>query len=166
MQGEIIKEIPVVINVKSENFLFDASISLPSALRIVNAGDLLRAQVNLLQVGTKEKVDVVASYVIKDFAGEIYLEDSETFAVENEKSFVKEFPTEGLPPGKYVLGMEIVYPGAFATSSSVFEVEEKAGFGGFGLTKTNITLLVAVAIIIVLIILVIVIRRSMRKKKR
>ncbi|MEK6825120.1 MAG: hypothetical protein AABY02_04670, partial [Nanoarchaeota archaeon] len=50
------------------------------------------------------------------------LEDSETFFVDGLKEYVKEFPTNNLPIGKYVLSLEIVYPGEFATSSAQFEV--------------------------------------------
>ena len=40
----------------------------------------------------------------------------------NNKDYVKEFHTTNLPVGKYFVGVEIVYPGAFATSSAQFEV--------------------------------------------
>ena len=114
--------IPTVLNIRSENFLFDAGIAIRSEGKRVVQGDGLKTQINLLQVGPKQKVDVVATYVIKDFSGKIYLEETETFYVLESKEFVKEFDTSQLPEGTYILGLEIQYPGAFATSSSQFEV--------------------------------------------
>jgi hypothetical protein len=65
---------------------------------------------------------VVASYIVKDFFGATYLEESETFYVLGSKDYEKEFTLPELPPGKYILGLEITYPGAFATTSAQFQV--------------------------------------------
>src|SRR3989344_5026587 len=142
----VVGEIPVIINVRSENFLFDSSIIVPLSYKSLSSGDSLKAQINLIQVGSQEKVDVVASYIIKDFEGRIFLEETETFFVLNQKDFVKDFETLGLPPGKYVLGLEIVYPGAFAVSSTQFEIKDNLLFN---------PLVVAIILIVVLIIIVI-----------
>ncbi|MBT4532145.1 LamG domain-containing protein, partial [archaeon] len=115
-------QVPVILNVKSENFLFDTAISVFEGTQKINQGQLLKAQIDLLQVGPQEKVDVVAKYVIKDFEGNTYLEGSETFFVLNQKSYAKEFDTLDLLPGNYILGLELVYPGAYATASSQFQV--------------------------------------------
>ena len=127
--GSLSEEIPVVINVKTENFLFDVQISVLDRFRTVLAGDALKAQVNLLQVGHRDKVDVLVNYIIKDFEGKSYLEESETFFVLEAKDYVKEFPTHNLEPGSYIIGLEVLYPGAFATSSAQFEVQGGI-FGG------------------------------------
>jgi hypothetical protein len=121
-------EIPVVVNIKSENFLFDNSITIPNWYKTVKQGDEVSAQIDLLQVGPQEKVDVTATYVVKGFSGKIYSQESETFFVLGSKTYTKKFSTAGLPEGKYIIGLEILYPGAFATSSAQFEVNnEKAG---------------------------------------
>ncbi len=119
---EFSKVIPVIINVQTEGFLFDVAVSVPDDYRELSRGDKLRTQVNLLEVGLKQKVDVTANYMIKNFEGDVFLEESETFFVLGAKDFVKEFSTDKLPPGKYAIGVELVYPGAFATSSSQFEI--------------------------------------------
>jgi len=51
-------EIPVSIGVRSENFLFDSSITLDKQYRTVLVGKNLFANINLAQVGPQEKVDV------------------------------------------------------------------------------------------------------------
>ncbi|MEK6889039.1 MAG: Ig-like domain-containing protein, partial [Nanoarchaeota archaeon] len=125
-------EVPVVINVRSNDFLFDTAVKINNEERVIDVGENLKAQIDLKQVGPEEKVDVYLTYVIKDFAGNVHLEDSETFFVLGEKNFVKEFSTKGLEPGKYIIGIELSYPGAFATSSAQFEV---GGEGLFGLPR-------------------------------
>ena len=121
--GEIFAELPITINVRSENFLFDTILTLADRYRVINPGQKLTVQINLQEAGVQsDKVDVVASYIIKDFSGQSYLEESETFFVLHQKEYVKEFATQNLPVGEYVLGLELIYPGAFATSSVQFEV--------------------------------------------
>ncbi|MBI5803541.1 hypothetical protein HY448_02545 [Candidatus Pacearchaeota archaeon] len=115
-------EIPVVIGSSSENFLFDISVYLGSAFKKIVVGNKITAQFNLIEVNVKEKVDVTAVYIIKDFLGNKHYEGSETYYVLGEKNYFMEFPTEDLKPGKYVLGFEVTYPGAFAVSSDTFEV--------------------------------------------
>ena len=165
--GVIAAESNVVVNIMSENFLFDSTISLSRQYRTVSAGENLLAQIDLQQVGPQEKVDVVANYIIKDFAGNSYLEDSETFYVLGDKTFTKDFHTADLPPGKYVLALEIVYPGAFATSSVQFEVLQKEN-QVYGFFDKNLVLIIVltVAIIFVLVSIVLVARRTKKGKRR
>ena len=124
--GERIKEVLAIVNVRSENFLFDSILTLGRKHRVITPGEPIVAQINLEQVGVSGmKIDVIANYFIRDFAGNSYLEDSETFFVDGSKEYVKVFPTDNLPIGKYALSLEIVYLGAFATSSAQFEVRDK-----------------------------------------
>lgn len=121
--NQVFGELPVILNIRSENFLFDSSINVENMFNSVKPGESLRTHIILTEVGNAgNKVDVVATYVIKDYYGNIYLEDSETFAVTGKRDYIKEFDTTKLPEGKYVIGLEIVYPGAFATSSVDFTV--------------------------------------------
>tara|TARA_Y100000310_G_C20663417_1_gene806083 strand:- start:149 stop:1807 length:1659 start_codon:yes stop_codon:yes gene_type:complete len=148
--GKIVKQIPTIINVKSQDFLFDFSVSIAEKSRIIKQGNKLKAQINLLQIGPSRKVDVVATYFIKDFAGNTHLEESETFFVSEEKEFVKEFFTENIPPGEYILGVEITYPGEFATSSVEFKVVPRK------LELIQVIIILAIAIIIIIIIGIII----------
>ncbi len=144
--NQVALEIPVIINVRSANFLFDVVLNVPAGFKLISPGETLRTEVNLIEVENQiENVDVVATYVIKDYYGNEYLKDSETFAVSGSKSYVKEFDTSKLPNGKYVVGLEIVYPGAFAISSSEFEV---------GKNTINNTILFILVVVVILVSLV------------
>ena len=138
-------EVPVIIGTKTDNFLFDTSIFLSDEFRKIKPGSKITAQFNLNEVNSNEKVDVVARYMIKDLDGTNYYEDSETYFVQGEKEYSKEFPTQNLPEGKYVLGFEVSYPGAFAISSATFDVQSTEITLGF---KLILGLLVGIVIIL------------------
>ncbi|MBS3070829.1 hypothetical protein J4407_00825 [Candidatus Pacearchaeota archaeon] len=141
------KEVPVVIGTKTENFLFDISVFISDTFKKITPGNRINAQFNLIEVGLNEKVDVVATYIIKDFEGNSYYEESETFFVQDEKTYSKEFNTENLEAGKYVLGFGIEYPGAFAISSSTFEISKP--FLGLNLITIIIIIILLVGIVFV-----------------
>ncbi len=160
--GNYANEVLIVINARSENFLFDISIDILDEFKILGSGEKLLAQISLLQIGPLERVDVTANYVIKDFFGDVYLEGSETFYVAGQKEYVKEFSTLDLPPGKYIVGLEIIYPGDFATSSSQFEIKKKATNRGlFIIIFAGIVLIIILASIFILFM-----RINLAKKRR
>lgn len=120
------KSISVVIEVESEQVLFDAKIDIPSGYKEVRAGSDLKAQITLLNVGPPRKVDVTTTYIIKDKKGNIVYEATETFAVEKQTSFVKSFKMPAnLQPGEYLAIIEVRYENSFAVSSELFKVLPK-----------------------------------------
>ncbi len=153
VQGTSVYEIPIVINTRSENFLFDSILTLSDDSKVVRPGETIRAQINLEQVAKQnEQVDVVVSYVIKDFFGATYLEESETFSIIASKDYEKEFLVpKDLEPGKYIVGIEVTYPGAFATASAQFEVPPP--FWSLNAATILIVASVAMAIVFSLVII-------------
>jgi len=120
------KSVDIVIEVESEQVLFDVKIDIPPAYQEIEAGGELKAQITLLNVGPPRKVDVTTTYIIKDRAGNVVYEASETFAVENQKSFVKSFNVpKNLRPGDYLAIIEVRYENSFAVSSELFRVVPK-----------------------------------------
>ena len=122
--GSLIKEVLILLNVVSEGVLFDVTLTVPELYRTLRAGQRLPVLFELTEVGAETGVDVTMKYIIKDFDGNTFYIDSETFYVLGTKSYSKKFSTAGLAPGDYVLGVEMTYPGGVATSSSHFRVSE------------------------------------------
>ena len=122
------KSISVVIEVESEQVLFDAKVDITALYKKVEAGSDLKAQVTLLNVGPPKKVDVMINYIMKDKKGVVFYESSETFAVEKQTSYVKSFkiPKE-LQPGDYIVIVEVRYANSFAVSSELFKVAVAEG---------------------------------------
>jgi len=145
-------EVPFVLNVRSELSLFDISLDIPPEQRIINAGDKINGQISLVQAGLQEKVDVSMHYIVKDFENNIYLENSETIMVYQQKNYEHEFNTQNLPPGNYILGAEVVYEGGVATASYPFVVIEKK-FDTLTIVYILLLFLLVMGIIVVLIII-------------
>ncbi|MBI2654522.1 hypothetical protein HYX02_07005 [Candidatus Woesearchaeota archaeon] len=124
--GGIKKSISVIVEVESEQALFDVKIDIPSGYKEIEAGGELKAQITLLNVGPPKKVDVTTTYMIKDKQGNIVHESSETFAVEKQTSFVKSFKVpKNLAPGDYLAIIELRYENSFAVSSELFRIAPK-----------------------------------------
>ncbi len=144
-------DVPFSLNVYSGLNLFDISINVPSYSRTINIGDSLSAQINLIQQGVKGPMDVTMHYIIKDYDNNIYLDESETIMVNNQKTYEHQFNTQDLVPGKYIIGAEVIYPGGVATASEPFEISEKK------ITRLSwvyIMLIVLLALIMITILLI------------
>jgi len=153
------KEILTTLNVQSKNTLFDMIVTIPEK-EILN-GRTLMAQFNLLPVGEKG-VDVTIKYLIKDFQGRVFFENSETFYVDSEKSFIKEFDTDNLVTGDYVLGAEMTYIGGVAVASTQFEIVES---NTFPVTDIKFFIFTGISLLIILIIIGFLIYRKIKIQK-
>ena len=122
------QEIYVSVNVNTKELLFDAGIMIPEEYKSINEGDKLVSQVTLIPMGENPRVDVTLSYIIKDFEGRTFFTESETILIDSQKTFKKEFATQNLPAGNYVLGLELVYSNGVATSTSHFKIMKKEKF--------------------------------------
>ncbi len=150
------KEIFILFNVISEGVLFDATVTIPELYRVLKVGQRLPVLIELLEVGGESGVDVTMEYVIKDFEGNTKYSESETFYVLGAKSYNKKFSTAGLDPDDYILGIELSYPGGFATSSAHFRITEAPVIS----LQTWIALGGLIIAIIVITILVLFYRRK------
>ena len=78
-------------------------------------------------------------------------------------SYVKEFKIDNLGFDDYVLGVEMIYVGGFATASSQFKIVEQKFLPGIKLGNKTIFLLVVG--VVLLLIIIITIRRKQTYKK-
>ena len=154
MADGIEKEISIILEVVSEQVLFDVDLDIPSAYAVVEPGGTLRSQITLLNVGTPEKVDVFVTYFIKDLKGATIYEETETFAVEGQSSFAKSFRIpDSLEEGRYVAIIEVRYADSFAVSSQLFEVEEKRSIVKQIVAKNTLVTMSLLAVLIVFTII-------------
>jgi len=159
------QEILTTLNVHTKELLFDTSLQIPSSYKIIESKDKVESQITLIPMGEEARLDVTLNYVIKDFEGRTWLSESETMLVDGQKSFKKEFSIKQLPPGKYVLGVELIYPNGVATSSSNFEVREKTeGIGRLSGYKF-IILILGFGIILILLLIILMAKRYKKIKK-
>lgn len=156
------KIVPVTLNVASQLLLFDSNIFVLNDDYQVPRGDRLRTQVTILPFGDPGRLDVTLIYTIRDFQGKTYLTNSETILVEEALDFNRNFGTGALPIGKYVVGLELIYPNGVAPSSAQFDIIEREPLTIFG----RIVVFLLILILFVSIVLVIVwIKRERDKNK-
>jgi len=154
--------ISVSLNVRTKLLLFDSNIIVLNENYQVEQGDKLKTQVALIPMGEKERIDVTLNYVIKDYRGKIYLTKVETVLIDDKMEFKRNFGTGALPLGKYIVGLELVYPNGVAPSSAHFEVTEKIPINFFG----KIVFFLIILIIIILVLLIIFLIKRERDKKK
>ncbi len=147
------RSISIILEVISELVLFDVKLDIPAEYAEIEPGNELKAQITLLNVGAPEKVDVFATYFIKDLRGNIIYEETETFAVEKQLSYQKSLPIhESAVAGSYVAVVEIRYAESFAVSSQLFRVVEKKESVVADIITKNISLMVFLSFMLVAII--------------
>ncbi|MDP2628892.1 MAG: hypothetical protein Q8P15_03270 [Nanoarchaeota archaeon] len=159
--NSVVKQILISINVNTEKSLYDLVVTIPKGSKTIQPGDHVFAQIDMLQAGLKESMDVTLNYVIKDYSGVTHFQESDTIQVYDRKTYNKEFITSNLPQGDYVLGVELIYPAGVAVASSQFAVQEK-----IKATKEKIILTsLIIAILIVFVSIWFSIKRYKKKKR-
>lgn len=125
--GEIKREILVSGEVESKVALFDVKVSiLDKSLEVTNDEEVITLVeiFNLERVGL---VDVKIIYEIRDFEGNVVLEEEESVGVETRTSINKIFSMpKNAPVGKYIIYVRVDYDGRVASSSVQFEVVKKS----------------------------------------
>jgi hypothetical protein len=154
------KQIPTSLNV-GEFTLFDVNIVVLNKDYKVSQNSDLRTKVTLIPMGDPERLDVTLNYAIKSYDGEVYLTQSETVMVEKKIDFKKNFDTGSLPLGKYIVALELIYPGGVAPSSAHFEIVEKTATDFLG----NLILILLIAITVIAILIIILVIRRKRQQQ-
>jgi len=157
------KSIPVALNVKTSLLLFDSNIIVLNDDYQVPQGNELQTRVTLLPMGDPARLDVTLNYEIRDYSNNIYLTKSETLLVEEQIEFDRDFDTGALPLGKYIIGLELIYPNGIAPSSAHFEVTEKLPADILG--KIILWLIILILLIAIIIIIILIIRYYRRKQE-
>ena len=150
------RQVLVSLNVKTKLLLFDSNIVVLNKDYKVAQGNKLKTQVTLIPLGDEERLDVTLNYEIKDYDGEIHLTQSETVLVERQMNFKRNFDTGMLSLGKYIVGLELVYPGGVAPSSAHFEIVERIPID-FG--NLVFYLIIAIFMVAILIVILLIIRK-------
>lgn len=151
--GDVVKSIPIIFEIISDLVLFDVKLDILAEYTEVEQGGELKTQITLLNVGAPENVDVIVTYFIKDLRGNIIHEESETFAVEEQRSYLKSFKiNENIEPGSYVVVVEVRYVDSFAVSSHIFNVVEKKAFVAVDIITKNTALMILLTFLVVVIL--------------
>ena len=126
---------------------FNFKVDLPPEFHSVMPGDKIFANVQLSNLGSTGRVDVVLDYWVSMPNNTAILSSSETVAVETQANFVKtvQLPAN-LPPGAYVLHAKI-------TSSDRIEATAYQGFNVGGKPNNMTKIYVGSAVLIIISII-------------
>lgn len=158
----ILKKIPIIIEIISKEPLFDVIVSLEDSR--VSPGSTLHSDVEIFNIADLKLVDVEVEYEITDYQNNILIYQRETRAVEQRTSFVKKFEIkESTPEGKYILYVRVTHNGKVASSSILFEVKRS-------MLDVRSLLVIIIVILLAAIIFIIYeikkIRKHIRKHHR
>ena len=169
-------DIDIILDVNPDKLLFDANIIVTDEFKSIFEGDKMKSTINLIPMGQDPYLDVELRYSVRNFEGrEFAIGESETILVTGQKGFDKEFSTQSLPPGDYILSLELKYETepdkfAIATSTSQFKVEAKkeAGKGllSLGAGYKYIILILGGAILVLIVLIILLFGRHKKIRKR
>jgi len=118
--------VTTIIEVESEQPLFDIEVEILEEFKEVAAGGGLLVKITLYNPKGTGLVDVEVDYAIMDLDGKVIIKEHETVAVETKTSFIKRFTIpSSAKPGNYIFYAKVTYNGVVGSSSSLFEVVEK-----------------------------------------
>jgi len=143
-------DVPIILEIETEEVLFDSIISVPPEYSKVYIGDKLVVEnkiFNLENIGSKS---VHVNYFIKDFKGKTIFSENENMVVENQilSSKVIQIP-KGTEEGNYLLGISMDYSDSFGSSSYFFAIEHREiNFGKMNFWIVFILLLVVLVFVI------------------
>jgi len=124
--NDIIKKIPLIIEVESKERKIDINLDLIKDYRSIKAGEEISAQVTLFDIGDKKNKEVNINYVIKSMDGMEIKRLNESINFSDQISFNKRIVVpDNLKDGVYVLGIEVVYADSVSLSSQIFEIVSK-----------------------------------------
>ena len=124
--GGLQTSVTTLIEIESEEPLFDVKVEIPIRFIEIIAGEELLAEIILYNPKGTGLIDVEVDYSIKDMDGKVIAKEHETVAVETRTSFIKDFTIpDSAKAGNYILYAKVTYNGIVGSSSSLFNVVEK-----------------------------------------
>lgn len=142
----ITKAINIIIEIKEKKPIFDVSVDVKT--KEVNAGGEVEANINIVNLGDLENIDVLVYYAIKDFQQNILSFKEESIFIRNDANITRKLRVPASAPfGAYVFYSKISYGNISASGADVFMVSEK-------IRLFNLILIILVIILAILIYLI------------
>jgi len=141
-------KLPVILEVESEDVIFDANLDIPPLYTAVAPGQTVLCQIKMfdLTAGAATPAgkgvgpaSVEADYRIYRHDGMPIVSSTETIVVNHDTGLTKSFtiPKNAIE-GDYFMTVILKYGGSVGISSEVFSVSRSAGVGGFSFGNLSI----------------------------
>ena len=172
--------INIIYGLTPNKLLFDVEMVISDEFHSIFEGDKMQSSINLIPMGVNPNLDVFLTYTIKNLQGkEFPVGKGETIKITGQESLDEIFNTAMLPPGDYVLELELKYDSdpsdatkfEFAYASSQFRVEAREAVeeGGILIFLSNykiILLALGIGMIVLIILIIVVITKTKRPRRR
>ena len=136
--GDIIKLLPVVIEVQSKNALFDVIVKVLPQYKNVLMGEKVEANITLINVANLTSADVDLYYSLNNIDGKSIANGSEKLNIKKEASIIKglEMPLS-IPLGAYLFYAKLSYGKEIAAASDMFNVVKERATCSDGIKNQN-----------------------------
>ncbi|MBI4149089.1 hypothetical protein HY491_01450, partial [Candidatus Woesearchaeota archaeon] len=152
--GQSVKQVPVVIEVESEENLFDVNVEVLDKYKEVFPGEDILAKIQVFNLKETGRIDIDVEYTIRDSLGKIIVGERETLAIDTQVEFVRDIQLpRDAAAGPYVFAVKITRLGTTSVSTDAFEVR-KQGILEFAAGVSPATVILALTSITLLILIV------------
>lgn len=145
--------IPVIMEVESQDVLFDSNVNVPLEYVDVKSGDNIVFENKIFNLENIGAESVKASYYVKSFDGKTIFSDEENIVVESQllNSKTVALPSD-LQEGNYLFVVVLEYRNSVGTSSYLFNVDRRIDYFGFG---EGFFLWIVIVLLVVLVFFII-----------
>ena len=171
--GSVSKGIATVLEIESEEVLFDASIDLNGDS--FSPGDNVKATISVYNIRGIGSAEVELSYSLSDLDGNVIFSDEESINIEKQASFTKDFviPNDA-KAGDYVFAVRVNYKDSFGSATELLKVKLKVNVlqnlagqaTAFASNPFNLIVLVAILIFVTLIFITLYALHKRTKKAK
>ena len=123
--GGVVKKIPIILEMESEEVIFDSNIELFPKSGIFSGTELV-VEIKIFDLSRAGTANVELEYFIKDFDKRTIVSKKESLVVDNQVSISKTVRLpEDIREGNYVFGVILKYKNSVGTASTFFSVDEE-----------------------------------------
>lgn len=164
--NSIIKTIPVIIEVKKRESLFDIKTKVAKK-NVRKDENKIKAYIDIYNMGDIKPVDVVLYYSVKNSEGRILTFRQETLAIKDKLSVTKELEIPPSNSGDYVFYSGISYLNDSASSMDHFKIydKEEMPFTSRIIGYLNYQAIIIIIVIIITLIIIFLIYKRLTRVK-
>lgn len=124
------KVIPIILEIQSEEALFDSNINLFPTGQDIIPGQKISTEIKVFDLANIGTSNVELSYLIKDFSGRTIISETENLIVDKKLTFTKSINLpEDINLGDYVLINIVKYYDSVGTSFVLFKITQEEAEG-------------------------------------
>jgi len=161
-------KISLIQIVESTAALSDVNLEIPRKYKRLFLGEELLLELDLINLGETETIEVLLKYFIKDFNGDTIINEEEVVVVDTRVAHSKFFYLPStIDFGDYLVIVQLEYADTSAYSSNNFEIV-RSGYL-FGLISNNLLIFFSIfwiSLIFLIALFLLFVKRKEKKKKK